>query len=215
MHLHENLLSPRCRLTSLWPSENDKERGFYFVLYVWQTGGSVLLLPWFQVKGGSCNSLWGKSMERSAPTMCRYDSVFFVSCYHRLVSRRLCLVNRWCLSEWMMKEGDSYIKHPQYLNHRNWRQTQMISGSVLPDCRPPPSDLAQRWRVWSFTATCWRRQEKMGSSGRRQKERSVFLNQSPPFISCGRQPLKNHEWQLFFYLFINNAINNNKVNNND
>lgn len=57
MHLHENLLSAHCRLTSLWPSENDKERGFYFVLSIWQTGGSVLLLPWFQVKGGSCNSL--------------------------------------------------------------------------------------------------------------------------------------------------------------
>lgn len=55
------------RFKVLWQPGDGRQRRFYFVLYVWQTGRSLLLLPWFPVKGSSCNSLRGDSMERSAP----------------------------------------------------------------------------------------------------------------------------------------------------
>lgn len=73
----QKLLSLNSRLRTVWCSRRNKEWGFYFVLYIWQIGRSVLLLPWFQVKGCHSNSLWGKSMEWSTPTMYRYMKDFF------------------------------------------------------------------------------------------------------------------------------------------
>lgn len=51
------------RFKNLRPPWDDRERGFYFGLYIWQTGGTLLLLPWFPVNGCSCDSVRGSSME--------------------------------------------------------------------------------------------------------------------------------------------------------
>lgn len=54
-HLH--FVSPPRRPGRLRPSRNDKERGFHSFHCIWKAGGTLLLLPWFQVGGCSHNSL--------------------------------------------------------------------------------------------------------------------------------------------------------------